>query len=169
MKNKKIIVLLLLFLLSSVLAVNAEALYNIEVVDEPTYYLYRQEKKPSKFYYYINITLKNTGTENSIPIEVHLYEDEKKTVTCDYCENVVLKPNEEKTFIFDYKTPNYQESVTLKYDPFKDSDLEKDKNSGSIVLNINEKKPTENTPGFQILTFITVLFAIIFYKKIKKL
>jgi len=132
-----------------------------------SYYCYKNESNPPKFYYYINVSLHNSGDELSIPIDVMIIEDDH--VICPYhCQNVSIDIHENKIFTFDWCTPLASKSIEIVYAPSDPETLKNEYNSGSqsIIMEVEESNQEESTPGFEFTIVIAsiVTLYIIFRK-----
>ena len=145
----------LLFFAGSVLipSVTAEQAH-LSVLDI-SYCCYKNESNPPKFYYYINVSLHNSGDELSIPIDVMIIEDDH--VICPYhCQNVSIDIHENKIFTFDWCTPLASKSIEIAYAPSDPETLKNEYNSGSqsIIMVAEELNQEESTPGFEFAIII---------------
>ena len=133
-----------------------------------SYYCYKNESNPPKFYYYINVSLHNSGGEPSIPMDVMIIEDGH--VICPYrCQNVSIDIHENKIFTFDWCTPLASKSIEITYAPSNPETLKNEYNSGSqsIIMEAEESNQEESTPGFELTIIIVsiVTLCIIFRKR----
>jgi len=132
-----------------------------------SYYCYKNESNPPKFYYYINVSLHNSGDEPSILIDVMIIEDDH--VICpDHCQNVSIGIHENKIFTFDWCTPLASKTIEIAYVPSDPETLKNEYNSGSqsIIMTADQSNQEESTPGFEfaIIIISIVIFCIVFRK-----
>ena len=132
-----------------------------------SYYCYKTDSSPSKFYYYINVSIHNSGDEPSIPIDVMIIEDEH--IICpDYCKNVSIDIHENKIFTFDWCTPSASKAIEIAFAPSDPEILKNQHNSGSqsLMIMAEQSNQEESTPGFELVTIVVsiVIFCIIFRK-----
>jgi hypothetical protein len=127
-----------------------------------SYYCYKTDSSPSKFYYYINVSLHNSGDEPSIPIDVMIIEDEH--VICpDHCKNVSIDIHENKMFTLDWCTSLSSKVIEIAYAPSDPETLKNEHNSGSQLLIMTAE---QSTPGFELAIIVVsiVIFCIVFRK-----
>ncbi len=127
---------------------------NLSVLDI-SYYCYKNESNPPKFYYYINVSLYNSGDEPSIPMDVMIIED-GHVICPDHCQNVSIDIHENKIFTFDWCTPLVSKAIEIAYDPSDPETLKNEYNSGSqtIIMEAEESNREESTPGFELAIII---------------
>lgn len=177
MRIKKIIkILLIIFCLVFSTCVISEFVQavpaRIQVVGEPSYYLYEIVQNPPKYYYYINITFHNSGNASSVPVDIKIIEDGKIACWPPESHEVSFKPYESRNFTFKWGTTFTKKSVIITYAPSDPNTLPTEYNNGSRILEISyvSKDGVKNTPGFEISIAILVLLIFICFKnsKIKK-
>lgn len=160
-----------LALLTNIFCITALGETRLEIIGEPTKYLYRVDEHPSKYYYKINVTFHNSGDEQSVPINIKIYEDGRSTIAPAEYQGVSFNPNETKTFSFNWSTPFISETIEIVYSP-KDSRYASEYNQGVIPVEIvyADKTGEEGTPGFEFPLIILTSFILMFinYFKTKK-
>ena len=132
-----------------------------------SYSCYKAEFNPSKFYYYINVTLYNSGDEPSIPIDVMIIED-GHSICPEEFHNVSIDAQEQKTFTFNWCTPFTSKAIDIAYIPSDLDLLPTEYNSGnqSIIITYNLLQQNEQTPGFELAIIISsIIFLFIFFRK----
>jgi len=127
-----------------------------------SYYCYKNESNPPKFYYYINVSLDNSGDEQSIPTDVMIMED-GHVICPDDCQSVSIDMHERRTFTFDWCTPLASKAIEIAYAPSDPETPKNEYNSGSqsIIMEAEESNQEESTPGFE-LTIIVVSIVILY-------
>ena len=121
-----------------------------------SYYCYKNEPNPPKFYYYINVSLHNSGDEPSMPIDVMIVEDDH--VICPYhCQNVSIDIHENKIFTFDWCTPLASKAIDIAYAPSDPEASKNEYNSGlqTIIMASESSNREESTPAFEFVILIT--------------
>lgn len=167
-KNKLIVkyltifffIFILISVLESVLALQAK----IEFEGEPSYYFYKE--KENKYYYLINVTLKNTGDISSCPIDIKIREGGFDSVCQSDCRGVVFEPGEQKTFSIDWGTGTKGDEIEIVYTASNPADIST-YNTGRVTLEIGhtQENTDKGVPGFSLLVLIFSIFTIYFIRK----
>lgn len=138
---------------------------NLQIVGTPSYYLYKEEVHPTKFYYKINVTFYNSGDEPSDQINIQLFEDGHPTVSPPEYQGVSLDSHKYENFTFDWSTPLTYKTVDIVYKPSSANIPETGYNSGNKTIEVSSKSMSENkTPGFEFSLVIMILSIIICLK-----
>jgi len=135
-----------------------------------SYYCYKNESNPPKFYYYINVSLYNSGDEQSIPTDVMIIED-GHVICLDDCQSVSIDMHERRTFTFDWCTPLVSKTIEIIYTPSDSDILKNEQNSGSrsIIMTADPSNQEELTPGFELAIIIaSIAILCIFFRKIER-
>lgn len=142
--------LISLYIITPVLAEPAD----ISILDI-SYYCYKTDSAPSKFYYYINVSLHNSGDEPSVLIDVMIIEDGHK-ICPDHCRNVSIDIHENKMFTFDWCASLASKAIEIAYTPSDPNIFKNSHNSGSqsIIITAEQSSQEESTPGFELTIFI---------------
>ena len=176
MRYKIAIIISLFFLFSTfficAFSETVSAVAKIELLEDPTYDLYFSSEHPSVYRYYINLTLYNSGDENTEPINIRLFENDKASLAPEGIVNsTTIKVGEKLNITFNWVTAQSYETVEIKWYP---SDLKSKSdrtNSGNVTLDISSV-PIENEegiPGFEFVSVIIVLlFTLILIKNRRK-
>lgn len=142
----------------------------LQIVGTPSYHLSKAESNPSRYYYVINVTFYNSGDEQSVPVDIKLYEDGKPTVSPPECQGIYFSPYEYKNFTFNWSTTLSYKMVEIRYMPSNPDTLATQYNSGNKTIEIRYKTPAgeKKTPGFEFSFVILIIFSIfVFLKRIK--
>jgi len=124
--------------------------------------------------YRITAILYNTGDTNSVNITVKLKDPQPglNATLIFQPEGYSLKPNEEKTFVFENWPTSLSGDVPLNisFRPTSPNVLETSYNSNFSVytLQIGDSKTTTSTPGFEVLVVLIAILAFLVTKQIKK-
>ena len=157
--------LILFFASVLVPLVTAEAAH-LSVTDV-SYYCYKNESSPPKFYYYINVSLHNSGDEQSIPTDVMIIED-GHVICPDDCQSVSIDMYEHRMFTFEWCTSQVSKAIEIAYAPSDPETLKNEYNSGSqlIIMEAEQLNQEESTPGFEleIIVISIVIFYVVFRK-----
>jgi len=172
LKNNKFIkiglslfcVIFVLFLFSqNVVASGAK----LDFVGDPSYTCYK--KTDAGYYYYIDVTIVNSGDIESHPIKIGLKEnvgDEIYEIWPEDYQEIVFEPGEQKSFTFDWPTTNSIDEVEINFRAYNVSDISEDTTSSKKVSIVYKaSNDGEGTPGFVFLVFILSISIIIFIKK----
>jgi hypothetical protein len=124
--------------------------------------------------YKITALLRNTGDIESTNITVKLKEPQPgiNASLAMQPESYPLKPNEEKTFVFENWPTSLSGDVLLNisFRPTSPNVLETSENSGFYVytLHIGNSNTTTSTPGFEVLIVLLAILSLLLIKQIKK-
>ncbi len=171
MKFRKIILLLILVSIIVIMlnhyseTVTADD-SKLDFSKDPTYELIKAED--NKYYYNVYVSVKNTAEVSSSPIDIRIYEDDRKSSTnTDTCLGVIFGPNEEKDFTIEWSTPYKQRQIEIKYTP-SNPDNNTKFNQGSTTLDVIYEPANQNgTPGFSLMIFFISIIVLSYFKKIK--
>jgi hypothetical protein len=158
---KYLIIFILLFSLGFLFEGVSADTAKVEILGEPTYECYKVTS--SGYYYHINVTFYNSGSENSDSIDIEILENNKVACSSEESTGVIFQPNERKTFTFNWSTVSKSKTLEIVYNPSSPNIQSiTGVNSGSKLININyDVDNNENvTPGFE---FLFVIISIIFY------
>jgi len=124
--------------------------------------------------YRITAILYNTGDAKSVNITVKLKDPQPglNATLIFQPEDYALKPNEEKTFVFENWPTSLSGDIALNisFKPSSPNVLLTEDNSGSYIysLHIGDDSTTTSTPGFEVLIVLIAILAFLFTKQIKK-
>jgi len=124
--------------------------------------------------YRITAVLRNTGDTDSVNITVKLKDPQPglNATLVFQPQSSSLKPNEEKTFVFENWPTSLSGDIALNvsFQPSSPNVLLSEYNSGSYtyVLHTGENSTTKSTPGFEILIVLIAVLAFLFTKKIRE-
>ncbi len=172
---------MVLFLFSIILCLSfltcvfSETVYadsaKLQIIGEPTYYCYKAESDPAKYYYLINVTFYNSGSGASVPINIQIYENEEPTISPDEYQGISILPREYKNCTFNWITPFTKKTIEIRYKPSSSKDPETEDNSGIKTIEVDyyrNKGNKESTPGFEFLLLFIVIAFFISFEKCKK-
>lgn len=174
MKKKKLLwliaIILFVFLFLEFFALQvAAARTKLTFVEEPSYYCYKKtDVGKGKYYYLINVTIKNSGDVSSYPTDIKLFEDGIATVFPSDCRGVVFEANEQKSFSFDWCTMYSKDTVEIVFSPSNSTNVKlTEDNSGSAVVYIgyNPESGDQGLPGFSLLIFIVASVILFMLRK----
>jgi hypothetical protein len=124
--------------------------------------------------YKITAILHNTGDTESVNITVKL-KDPQPGLNASLIfqpNSYSLKPNEEKTFVFENWPTSLSGDIPLNisFRPSSPNVLETQYNSDSYIytLHIGNATKKTSTPGFEVLIVLIAILALLFTKQIRK-
>jgi hypothetical protein len=165
-KTKKIIsfsILIYALILSWLISKTCSAQDDTQLsITDISYYCYKSETHPSKFYYYIHVTISNSQDIQSLPIKVMIIEDDHTICPAEF-RNISLAAHESQIFTFDWCTSHNTKSIEIAFRP-SDPDLITPYNSGRRTVIITSDSPkNKNTPGpgASITIFLFICFIIL--------
>ena len=177
-KFNYIIVLICLFSLISCILIsdNCNAQSNraeLSFVGEPTYRLISAtDKNIEGWRYQINITIENTGNKKSDLLIVSLQNETEPVLTKGEKDNIFVEAYNTLDISINWSTiSSKDQDFTISFSPLNENTPKNSYNSGStsfsLIVGDVDKKPTEDTPGFElsILLLSMILLAILIYKK----
>jgi hypothetical protein len=170
LKNNKFILAVITFLFVIVLLSSSNNVAasgaKLDFFGNPSYTCYKETD--AGYYYYIYVTISNTGDTKSCPIDIKLLEDGYTTVWPNNCRNVTFEPGEQKTFTFDWPTFSANDEVEIKFQANNPLNITAD-TSGIKTVNVIYKgsNDSQGTPGFVFLGLLISLFVILIIKKKK--
>jgi PGF-CTERM protein len=124
--------------------------------------------------YTITAILQNTGDSESVNITVKLKDPQPglNATLIFQPKNSSLKPNEEKTFLFENWPTSLSSDIALNisFQPSSPDVLLTEFNSGFYIytLHIGDGTKTTSTPGFEVLVVLIAILAFLFIKQIRK-
>ena len=174
--KSKVILFTLMFLLfigfftgNFIKICNAEDQYSISIIDK-SYEFVRTVEVGDQTYVYYNITIimNNSGNDISDNITLHIEDDQGYSGYYYY----TFSPKELKEFIFDdwplLGLGEHQININF-YPTDLDVTISED-NSGStsLVLSTDGESDDKSTPGFELVSLISAMSAIVLYLFIRK-
>jgi len=124
--------------------------------------------------YRITAIVHNTGDTNSVNITVKL-KDPQPGLNASLIfqpEDYSLKPDEEKTFVFENWPTSLSGDIPLNisFQPSSPNVLVTQYNSDSYVypLHIGNDTAKPSTPGFEVMIVLIAILALLFIKQIRK-
>jgi hypothetical protein len=124
--------------------------------------------------YRIAAILYNTGDTQSVNITVKLKDPQPglNATLIFQPEGYSLKPNEEKTFIFENWPTSLSGDIPLdiSFQPSSPNVLLTEHNSGSYIytLHIGGNTKKTSTPGFEVLVVLMAILAVLFIQQERK-
>jgi hypothetical protein len=124
--------------------------------------------------YRITAILHNTGDTKSVNITVKLKDPQPglNATLIFKPEDYSLKPNEEKTFVFENWPTSLSGDIPLNisFQPSSPNVLLTEDNSGSYIYTLHNGGNTTktSTPGFEVLGVLIAILALLFTKQIRK-
>mgnify|MGYP006284578287 CR=1 FL=1 len=170
--NKVVFMLVFLSLVLGYTSYSCDAAgenYNIEFVGKDFEFLETKTIGNSKINYYeITVRLTNIGSQVSDDITLAIWE-ENEGKTMQVKRNSTIQPSEIKKFVFsDWLVEGTGEhTVIYQYSPTNLNSSEQNSyNSGDGSFKINDGTVAENTdtPGFEFISIIIVLYLIVIFK-----
>jgi hypothetical protein len=172
LKKTLLLSIFMIILLSSFHSENVIAAAKIEAIEGPTFYLYEFSEKPAIYRYYINLTLKNSGDENSESIKIRIYENDQPTLApIEMVDPVIIPSGDSLDVNFDWVTSSAFIPIEIRWFPSDLNAKADDTNSGIISLEINAFSNDENgSPGFELLFAIfAIIISTVIIRKRKRL
>ena len=150
----------------------AENNYNVSFVGEPTYELLNTVKRGGNIIgkaYVINITLYNSGPDESEALIVNISDEEG----FDLFQRISIDSGETKVVTFEWSTMLLRnQQILINFYPENSKNKKTLQNSGSTSLTIkiidtNDDLTGTSTPGFEFLVVLSaiILLSILLKKK----
>lgn len=124
--------------------------------------------------YTITAILQNTGDSESVNITVKLKDPQPglNATLIFQPKNSSLKPDEEKTFVFENWPTSLSGDIALNisFQPSSPDVLLTEFNSGYYIstLHIGDGIKTTSTPGFEVLVVLIAILAFLYIKQMRK-
>ncbi len=138
-------------------------------IEDITYHCYKNTTNPTKYNYYINVTLYNSGDAPSLPLDIKLLEDETGTqyILPEHAKNITIQPNDYQTITFDWLTTYPSQQIYISYGP-QNPELRTPNTAGKQAFTISfNQQPTDDSPGFELELIILVIISLLIINRKK--